>query len=91
VGGLSNPWRASNPLSPYLENDFGHFSRNQTIVTIRRVSVFRRESSQIAEVEMGGDFGQQTGWIQVGDLAIAFVFPVRIVQTDEPDSKQLAA
>jgi hypothetical protein len=40
---------------------------------------------------MGADFGQQTGWIQVGDLAIAFVFPVRIVRTDEPKSERVAA
>jgi hypothetical protein len=45
----------------------------------------------VEEVEMGGDFGQQTGWIQVGDLAIAFVFPVHIVRTDEPESEQAAA
>jgi len=40
---------------------------------------------------MGGSFGQQTGWIQLGDLAIAFVFPVRVVQTEEPDSEPVAA
>jgi len=39
---------------------------------------------------MGEGFGQQTGWIQLGDLAIAFVFPVRVVQTEEPESKQAA-
>jgi hypothetical protein len=40
---------------------------------------------------MGGSFGQQTGWIHVGDLAIAFVFPVRVVQAEEPESEPLAA
>jgi hypothetical protein len=40
---------------------------------------------------MGGGFGQQTGWIQLGDLVIAFVFPVRVAQTEEPESKQVAA
>jgi hypothetical protein len=40
---------------------------------------------------MGGDFGQQTGWIQVGDFAIAFVFPVRVVQAEEPESERVAA
>jgi hypothetical protein len=39
---------------------------------------------------MGGGFGQQTGWIQLGDLAIAFVFPVRVEQIEEPESKQAA-
>jgi hypothetical protein len=40
---------------------------------------------------MGGGFGQQTGWIQIGDLAIAFVFPVPVAQTQEPDSEPVAA
>ena len=39
---------------------------------------------------MGGGFGQQTGWIQLGDLAIAFVFPIRVVPTEESESKQAA-
>jgi hypothetical protein len=39
---------------------------------------------------MGGGYGQQTGWIQLGELAIAFVFPVRVVQTEETESKQAA-
>jgi hypothetical protein len=39
---------------------------------------------------MGGGFGQQTGWIQLGDLAIAFVFPVRMVPAEEPESKKVA-
>jgi hypothetical protein len=51
----------------------------------------RRGSSKVEEAEVGGVFGQQTGWIQVGDLAIAFVFPVRVVQTEEPESEQAAA
>jgi hypothetical protein len=45
---------------------------------------------KVEEAEMGGGFGQQTGWIQLGDLAIAFVFPVRLAETEEPESKQAA-
>jgi hypothetical protein len=47
--------------------------------------------SKIEEAEMGAGFGQQTGWIQVGDLAIAFVFPVRVVENEELESERLAA
>jgi hypothetical protein len=36
---------------------------------------------------MGGRIGQQTGVIQLGDLAIAFVFPV--LQTDESETEQV--
>jgi hypothetical protein len=43
------------------------------------------------EAEMGTGFGQQVGWIQVGELAIAFVFPVRVVQAEEPEPEQVAA
>lgn len=55
-----------------------------------RVDCFAGESSKVEEAEVGAGFGQQTGWIQLGDLAIAFVFPVRAVQTEEPESKQAA-
>jgi hypothetical protein len=40
---------------------------------------------------MGTGFGQQVGWIQVGELAIAFVFPGRVVQAEEPEPEQVAA
>jgi hypothetical protein len=40
---------------------------------------------------MGGPFGQQTGWIHLGDLAIAFVFPVRVLKTEESESEQVVA
>lgn len=46
---------------------------------------------RVQEAKMGGGFGQQTGWIQIGDLAIAFVFPVPVAQTQEPDSEPVAA
>ncbi len=58
---------------------------------VRSFSKWSRESSKVEEAEVSGSFGQQTGWIQVGDLAIAFVFPVRVVQTEEPESEQVAA
>lgn len=38
---------------------------------------------------MGGS-GQQTGWIHLGDLTIAFVFPVPVLKTSESESKQEA-
>lgn len=36
-------------------------------------------------------FGVQTGWIHLGDATIAFVFPVPILQTNEPESANVAA
>jgi hypothetical protein len=51
----------------------------------------RGSPQKLRRLEMGGGFGQQTGWIQVGDLAFAFVFPVRLAQTEEPESEQVAA
>lgn len=40
---------------------------------------------------MGGRFRQQQGLLQLGDIAIAFVFPVRVFEADEPESQQEAA
>jgi len=37
---------------------------------------------------MGGSTGQQTGWILLGDLTIAFVFPVPLLKTDACESEQ---
>jgi hypothetical protein len=37
---------------------------------------------------MGAKVGQQTGWIHLGDLTIAFVFPVPLVQ-NESESEQV--
>jgi hypothetical protein len=34
--------------------------------------------------------GQQTGWVQLGDVAIAFVFPVHVQQADESESEKIA-
>lgn len=40
---------------------------------------------------MAGSFGQQTGWIQLGDLAIAFIFPVRVLKAETSEPKPVAA
>ncbi len=37
---------------------------------------------------MGGTTGQQTGWIHLGDLTIAFVFPVPLPNGDASESEQ---
>ena len=37
---------------------------------------------------MGGSTGQQTGWIHLGDLTIAFVFPVPLLNGDACESEQ---
>jgi len=39
---------------------------------------------------MGGSTGQQTGWIHLADLTIAFVFPVPLLKTDACESEQVA-
>ncbi len=39
---------------------------------------------------MGGSIRQETGWIQLGDVAIAFLFAVPLIQ-GESESEQVAA
>jgi hypothetical protein len=40
---------------------------------------------------MGGSVGQQTGWIHLIDLTVAFVFSVPILKTDEAETEPVSA
>jgi len=50
----------------------------------------RLEPPVIGGGEMTGRFTQQQGLLQLGEIAIAFVFPVCVVETDEAESEQEA-
>jgi hypothetical protein len=75
------------------KNDSGHLYGIWSAVALGRILSLGGAGrlKRVQEAKMGGGFGQQTGWIQIGDLAIAFVFPVPVAQTQEPDSEPVAA
>ena len=64
-----------------------------TLVTFCGIWAFRPPASlltggspegleKLRRWKMGGS-GQQTGWIHLGDLTIAFVFPTPLIQTED--------
>ena len=47
-----------------------------------------RRRRPYSEAEMSGRFRQQQGLLQLGELSMAFVFPVPVLETDEPEYEQ---
>jgi hypothetical protein len=40
---------------------------------------------------MSALFREQQGWLQLGELAIPFSFPVRVAEVEEPEAEPAAA